>query len=511
MNRRLAILTSISVIALLSFIILSVKSAFDDSEVAANRIIEHEAIINQNSGSDKKKGLDSASWKGVGDSPVVERIFLITIDILRRDHLSHSGYPLKTSPFIDDLSKKSIDFKNSFSQSPITTPSDAVIFTSLYPTQTGLFTHYAVLDNSFLTMAEVLKQKGFTTAAFIGSEHMLGNNIMQGFDHVDAPKHKSNGKIVRPANETIELASRWMDGRNSNDKLFVWIHLYDLNEFFSPSSAYHDKNNQEIENNIGKDAFADYLFNNQHLKRSCSDLRSDENMRERTTSEITQRVNKYDAKIRYIDDAVKKIYTKIDDDGLNDNALWILTSEHGEGLCNHSYDLHSQRIYNEQLHVPLLLHFPDQNISASVDKIVEHVDILPTVADLIGVSLDNQIKPIQGESLMKLVKDDDLFPDKYAFSVRRDHYFENWNFSLQNEFYKYILKSRLGIQEEEFYDLKKDPYELSDISSSNSQKKNEFEQEVSSRVSELIKEPIAPKDIVDEEFLKQLESLGYLK
>jgi len=252
--------------------------------------------------------------------------------------------------------------------------------------------------------------------------------------------------------------------------------------------------------------------------------------------------------------------------GFGDKTLWIITSEHGEGLCNHGHFYHGGRINNEQLHVPLLLHFPSSDFAYTTEKIVEHVDVAPTAAELVGSSFEKQIKPIQGTSLLTFLDgDSNLFPDKYAFSHRlhmledaegfhemrignfkyilnkdgseqffdvsvnpprniiddpKYSYYKDIlkkevasqyeKFSLQDRKYKYILRKKGN---DELYDIANDPYELKNIINNDSLNaiKDAFKSEILDRVSSFSQGSSGEESPLTEDLMDKLESAGYIK
>ncbi|MFH1037680.1 MAG: sulfatase-like hydrolase/transferase [PVC group bacterium] len=101
-------------------------------------------------------------------------------------------------------------------------------------------------------------------------------------------------------------------------------------------------------------------------------------------------------------------------------ALWIITSDHGEGMGNHHYIEHSQKIYNEQLHVPLIFHRGDGGLKPrEISELVRHVDILPTPAELVGYPLGDGSPHVQGDTLVPFLRGEEILPDRSAFPQRR--------------------------------------------------------------------------------------------
>jgi arylsulfatase A-like enzyme len=461
--------------------------------------------IEVNSVEDENKEKNIKDYKA--DFIKTNKIILITLDNLRKDHLSHNGYPINTSPFIDYLTGKSIVFKNAFSHCSITPVADASIFTSLYPLQHQLFNfNKEKPEDSFLMMAEFLKEKGYKTAAFTSVKHAGIGNIFQGFEKINIPD-----KETRAADQTFNLALNWVQRLNKSDKYFLWVHIADPHYLFDGSKKYFDYT-KLINNAIDKATLEEALFKNQNIKTLCNDTFKNQELSVRSRKYILNKIIDYDARIKFVDDEFKKFYNNLE---LSNDSLWVITSEHGEGLCSHAYAYHGLRIYNEQLHVPLLLHFPFRDFSKEIEDIVEHVDILPTIAELVGFDLNKQIKPIQGTSLLTFLDDNPNFPDKYAFSQRR--YFSEESiltdkdrmFSLQNKNFKYIFNEN---NEDEFFSLKEDPLELNNIINDNLEVEEGFKKEILERIVRFTDNKDNDSNrIEDEELKKILENLGYFK
>ena len=90
---------------------------------------------------------------------------------------------------------------------------------------------------------------------------------------------------------------------------------------------------------------------------------------------------------------------------MNENTLWIITSDHGEGLGNHDCRSHGRHIYNEQLWIPLLFHVKSHRFPVKkVGALVRTVDLLPTLADILGKEMTGE-RPVEGASLLPLVTD----------------------------------------------------------------------------------------------------------
>jgi len=189
-------------------------------------------------------------------------------------------------------------------------------------------------------------------------------------------------------------------------------------------------------------------------------------------------INYYDAEVMYIDDTVKEIYNYFAGNGLNEDALWIITGDHGEGLGNHNWFTHAKKINAEALRIPLIFHMNHPKgrgqgkRGVTVNTPVEHSDILSTLTDLFGISLKSYAPGSPGASLKRfIIGKGKPYEKKYSFSQRE--YFKyraRWSkktrpdylvyepgdtYSLQSKEFQYILRTK---GEDEFYNLHVDPY-----------------------------------------------------
>lgn len=170
---------------------------------------------------------------------VPKGIILISLDILRADHLGTYGYHRNTSPHIDAFAKESIVFENAVVQSPWTLPSHMSIMTSLYPSSHGVVVRNNRLDDEHVTLAELLREKGYRTAAFADGAFMKGDyGFKQGFDIYDGDNWIGIARI-------LPKARKWLE-ENKADPFFLFIHCYDIHDPYDPPPPYdtmfHDFN-----------------------------------------------------------------------------------------------------------------------------------------------------------------------------------------------------------------------------------------------------------------------------
>jgi len=445
------------------------------------------------------------------ESPVLH-IILITIDTLRADHLGCYGYPRATSPFIDSLAASGTLFEKAFASISTTAPSHASIFTSLYPIQHNVLKNGHRLSDSFLTIAEFLGEKGFTTAGFVSTDkHFKAGNIGQGIELFDEPLLDENSKYRR-ATKTVDAAVQWLDERKAKDKFFLWVHLFDPHEPYHSPPQFLDiftKESPEKRKDI-----EEFLIYQHHV---------DYEFYENSSEKMLQTVDAYDGEVLFADTEVARLVSFLEQKEINNNTLIVLTSDHGEGLGNHKLLGHGKHIYNEQIHVPLIFYFSDGSFKGRVvQDVVEHIDIVPTIIELLQAQEAGL--PFEGVSLVPLLSGNaKTVQSRFAFAQRREYdnrdlkkinafdgkrYEAGNKFALQNTAYKYIYRSH---DEDEFYALSKDPYEVHNIVSSGTEQEYKLKKMLRSKIEHLSKINTTEPESVDDETIKKLRSLGYIQ
>ncbi len=425
-----------------------------------------------------------------------ERIFLVTIDTLRADHLSLYGYPRQTSAFLDSLGERGLVFETAFASCAHTAPSHASLFTALHPPQHRLLRNGEKLNDTVVSLAELLRDQGYRTAAFTAVGFLEG--VQAGFEEV------WNATEYQPAPTILGQAQQWIRSRGRDEKLFVWIHLFDVHEW-----SYAERRDlQEIkkQNKLRGAALLDHL-----AREHGTNI-------ELKPESFLKAVNSYDAQILATDRALRGFFEALQAEKLAHQAVWIVTSDHGEGLANHDFMRHGKTVYDEQIRVPLLFYFADQRFAPRrVKGLVQLVDVAATVAELAGVSFDGQIIAPAGSSLMPLIRDPDhAWHVKAVFANRRpaneNRLRKGWLpgdvFALRTERHKVIGHS--GGQHE-IYDLTNDPFELRNLIDEPSAEQQRLLKALLRQYSAMVKqgEHIGSGEI-DPKHTEELKAFGYL-
>ncbi len=287
-------------------------------------------------------------------------IFLITIDTLRADHVHCYGYEKIQTPALDELAANGARFSQAFTPSPITNTSHATILTGLLPSSHGVTDFGVPLSPSLPTWAELLKQRGYHTSAFIGAvildSKSLAPGLDRGFDFYDNfPEHAQSKsrweRVERRGMNVIGRAEKWLAAHPAGPH-FVWIHLYDPHDPYEPPPPYSE---------IYKDRL-------------------------------------YDGEIAYADSVLASFLAYLKRQGQYQNAIVIVVGDHGEGLGDHGEETHGIFLYDSTTHVPLIMKLPrNRDSGRMIDAQVRTTDILPTVTDLLGIPPPARL---DGESLM---------------------------------------------------------------------------------------------------------------
>jgi arylsulfatase A-like enzyme/Flp pilus assembly protein TadD len=398
---------------------------------------------------------------GCADSPPekVDGVVLVTIDTLRADHLGAYGAEIAT-PHLDRLSRDGTVFLTAIAHSPLTLPSHSSILTGTYPTYHGVRDNGRYrLPDPIDTLAEMLSEAGYSTAAFVGAYPLHSRfGLNQGFDHYDDRFNRSPASLAfaeRRAEDVVGAAKDWIRNQTSAP-YFVWVHLFD------PHAPYESP--EPFRSQYG-DSYA------------------------------------YAGEIAYVDHALEGLFSVLGDD-----VLTIVTADHGEGLGEHGEETHSLFIYNSTLRVPLIFRGPGVPDGEMVRQPVRTIDILPSVLELVGE--EDACSACQGESLVGLMQGRDGEPRaSYA-----ETYFPRLNLgwselrSVQRDGWKYVAAPA-----PELYALGVDPGELENLAASKPEKLKELAAELSaleSATAASFAESSGSRP--DPTTLSVLRSLGYL-
>ncbi len=334
--------------------------------------------------------LGSAIWGDPvligGREPFRPNYIVISLDTLRADHLGCYGYPLPTSPHLDALARTGILFERVYAQAPYTLPSHASLFTSLYPRQHGFLENVTPPTNT-PTLAGILSLAGYRTAGFTEGGFMseyFGMGL--GFDVFD-----ETGDGVE---SVFERGFDWM--KSSGDVPFLlFLHTYEVHSPYDAEDEFRRAIAEDWES-LPESVSSERLL---ALLNAGGEIRP---------QELREMIALYDAGIVKVDHWVGRLVERLAALELTDDTILVVTSDHGEEFGEHDGFFHGRTLYQDQLHVPLIVSLPRTREryrsfrARRVPAIVEHVDVLPTLLELAGVERDSL--RMEGESLVPLLK-----------------------------------------------------------------------------------------------------------
>lgn len=435
---------------------------------------------------------------------VPRRVILVTLDTVRADHLSCYGYPLETSPFLDRLAREGVLFENAFSSSSQTGPSHASLMSSLHPGQHGVEANSMLPDPTVPLAAEMFRDLGFETGGFVSVRFL--DSLKVGFRTFDNSIVEKDS-LYREAHDTIAAAKAWIDERGPDDKWFLWLHLFDPHEWlrrpYSDAQAL-----ATIEGELTSwDTHAAFLAAAHGTQDATFPARHP----------FREALVDYDARIRSVDRQLGELFEAVDAASSDPRqTMWVVTADHGEGLGSHGYLFHGQYVYDEQLRVPLIVHWPggtpEGRGGRRVESLVRLIDVLPTFGDMFGFL---QGTPrFQGTSLVGLLRGGPAPTIDAAFAQRGEDAVKlkkGWEkgpiYALRTRDAKFIHHEH---GTDEYYDLASDPLETTNLVDGDGEASAILrlgQDAVDLYRSSKGKEPVRRRD--DEQTTKDLKGLGY--
>ena len=407
---------------------------------------------------------DFASLRGDGEYNVL----LITVDTIRADRLGAYGFEGIDTPIIDSLAARGVTFTRAYSPTPLTLPSHASIFSGTFPPYHGVRDNGAFAVPAELTlMAEVFQANGFATAAFVGafvldSRFGLDQGFESYFDDFELPRQNiiGLGTVQRPAEEVIDAALEWLEGEGGLP-FFLWVHLYDPHTPYAPPEPYRSEY-------AGKP---------------------------------------YLGEIAYTDAQIGRLLEGLSGRGVAADTFVVVVGDHGESLGEHGEIEHGFFVYEESIHVPLIISLPFAQLhGVRRSQLVSLVDIMPTVLEMSGLDLP---PALQGLSLVPLFSGQ---PDDWRQYVYSETFYPRYHFgwselqAVQDERYKLILSP-----EPELYDLLDDPDESNNLAAERVSVFATLEREAEAMIAAYGEGGGRAQVVeIDEDTRQSLAALGYL-
>ena len=425
-----------------------------------------------------------------GDDPR-PNLILVSIDTLRADHVGAYGYSQPTTPALDALAAEGVLFENAHSSSSWTLPAHATLLTGLDPFTHGLTGSGQPLPEAIDTLAERLRAEGYATAAWVGTTPFgyvgaafgLGAGF-ESYEHYPHPRRSLRSGIGRlldivllqevdrgvgNASAEIDSVIDWLTGAGERP-FFLFVHLYDVH---SKMVALPYEAPEPFRDRLcpgAADAF-----------EGCQDgVCASERMRAMVVGalpafgadELEPLRCLYDGGVAYTDQEIGRLLSFLDASPLGDSTAVVVTSDHGEAFFEHGMPLHVT-LHEEVTRIPLLMRLPDGPSGVRVPNLVGLVDVAPTLLELAGVEIGDEI---QGRSLLPLVREEKSGPDPGVVAVSLQ------DAMLRTKERKYIVPGRPDSgASPSLYALDEDPKEQTNRSHWDSRGKQELAEALEAR------------------------------
>ena len=346
-------------------------------------------------------------------------IVFILVDALRADRLGVFGHRGNLTPTIDTIANEGVTFARCVAPAPWTLPSVASLFVSYYPgvhkatsygavesMEQGKTAYQSVLSDEFETLAEALKAHGYDTAGFCANKFIRERyGFAQGFDHFDT----SFAENTVEGSNVNEAALKWLEGRGAGKPFFMYLHYMDAHGPYNSDPKFMDPLMGRVEANPDKQLLSPGEFKaiNAYLKKPPTKT-SDPERYERLKGYREYWEARYEAGVAEADFYLHQLVQRLTEMGVWQDAYVILLADHGEALCEHGIWDHGYSQYQTDLHVPLILRWPNVlPARQGVGRLASLIDVMPTILDQLGLRPGESL---QGVSLVDHISG--RLPDK---------------------------------------------------------------------------------------------------
>ncbi len=389
-------------------------------------------------------------------------VILISIDMLRADHVGAYGYGRGTTPNLDRLAEENLFFPSMHAQAAYTLPATVSLFSGQFASVHGVYRGtQAVSQARSPALAEILgregyRTQGFTAGGFVSADFGLDTGF-DGFTNVDPLRHDDSDffHLLRDRNPELtpelvaehgpERIATWLD-EHHDETFFLFLHTYTVHDYDAPDGWLLC---EKLGCTSTRTDFSNFL---PHVE-------SNETISEADRAHLRHR---YDGSLRYVDSLLGDLFAQLQELGIEENTILVITSDHGEEMFERGVIQHGKTLYEELTRIPLIMRVPGQG-KRTIEKPVMTIDVTPTVLHALGVPRDPRM---QGEDILSkdletrpvIAEIDDHFAHKYSI---RD-----------GQGFKLIYSPREsdvlfpGEKEWELFDTKADPGEGNDLSGS---------------------------------------------
>jgi arylsulfatase len=424
-------------------------------------------------------------------------ILFLLLDTLRADHLSGYGYERETSPVLDAFAKENLKFDFALTAAPWTPASVASMFTGLYPSSHGMMPPndrdiakkgYSRLASSHITLAEILQGNGYKTLAVSPNPWVTKEfGYDQGFDEY----YYLHRKIAEEITESgRELVDSWLKTDQKNP-FFMYLHFLDPHDPYSPPGEYAKR----FSGPLSKSPFS-------------------------YDDKMLQNIGLYDGEIKYLDTEIGKFFDYLKAKGLYEDLFIVIVADHGEQFMEHGNLRHGYKLYNEEIHVPLILKTGrEKDKGRVISETVATIDILPTIIQRLGLEPHEKLPGIS------VLNEEDLKTRKGVLSEIRRIYsmksltdpsgnrlilqqkYNQKHYEQEDSLQGWLTSESIGV-----FETKKDIVCSAPLKNPalEARLKGSFDEILASAIGNTVK-PDEGGNEIKNETLDQLKSLGYLQ
>lgn len=321
-------------------------------------------------------------------------VVVFLADTLRGDRLGCNGFSRPASADIDRFSRRAMSFENCLAGANWTKPSTASILTGLYPSSHRATKRTSALANATDTLAEILHLRGYATGAFVANGWIFDATagFRQGFETFVKFLPDESTRRSKPAGEdVVDSCLEWLASIDRAEPFFAYVHVVDPHGPYLPPAGYRERFVTRQRSLDGDGPTIDGDFAREDDARLSSIDEDDRKLLE----------DLYVGEVAYTSAAFGKLLRGLEERGVREETMILFVSDHGEEFREHDGWRHNPHLYREVIRVPLLVSFPrlTRLEGKHYPAPVGHVDLLPTVLDVIGMDAPDEL---DGQSLLEL-------------------------------------------------------------------------------------------------------------
>jgi arylsulfatase A-like enzyme len=414
-------------------------------------------------------------------------VVLVILDAAGAKHFGCYGYARATTPEIDRIAAEGVLFERAYTPAAYTLAAMSSLWTSQYPDEhQNVDMRTASLDRARWTLADLLFERGVYSVGFVANG-VAGPAFS--FDRGFAEFHEVYSKQGSRAEGFRPLLPAWF-ARHKARPFLAYVHFREPHAPYDPPAPFNTL--------FGPDALP------RSETRGLNALHAEGKLHEAMLAQV---IRLYDGNLAYADREVGVLRRALEAEGIWDKSVIVVTADHGEAMLEHGYIGHNRQLYEESVHIPLIVRFPEGRgpRGVRIQGLVDLVDLAPTIADLLGARSGGAADAFRGRSLLTLVAGGS---GKTVVPLRSSG--ERPSYGLRDERFKYIHDSATG--RAELYDLAADPQERNDLAASDPLRAAFYRQSLHGWLLTLERAASADQETkLSPEQVENLRALGYLE